>query len=468
MTKGVSVNRHRRRPTRPSIALATGLSVAALLGACGGSDDTGGESEGGDSLTMWTFKQSHVEALENAATAFEEETGVSVSIQAITPDDVFQQRVQASASTGDLPDVMEVHAKGEDFIFGAAGIVDDLTDDITDEWAGQYSESISEDGTVTADYYELSQQEGSNYAGVEEGQRFSVPFTVGTFGIVYANAERLAAAGITEAPATWEQFIADLETVQAADPESGTIGLGFKEPSTGLNWIMQPMAYHLFGRDDFEALYSDDRNVNWASANGLRALEVYDQLTPYWQPGVQTLGIDEADIAFANGESTYLVGGTFTLAFLSQNGYDTENLITFPVPPPEGSVHPQAQLAPLTLTGLSISSSSENPEAAREWVQFLSQPDVATQFAQDALDLPPVDMGDDPSSSVGPVLGAMIESFGTGDDAFNPGDTTYQPGGFQLSDFGAVLVNLSPLGETDAPTTADEMATLLDAYWSGS
>lgn len=43
----------------------------------------------------------------------------------------------------------------------------------------------------------------------EDGQRFSVPFTAGAFGIVYANKDKLRAAGLDPdtPPASREEFI---------------------------------------------------------------------------------------------------------------------------------------------------------------------------------------------------------------------------------------------------------------------
>ncbi|HZL06064.1 MAG TPA: extracellular solute-binding protein, partial [Coriobacteriia bacterium] len=333
---------------------------------------------------MWTFKQSHVAALENAARGFAEETGVSVNVQAITPDETFLIKVQAAAKTGDLPDVMEVHTNGDDFTFGAAGLLADLSGDVDDAWSENYLPSVRDEGTVTQTYYDSSLTPGSKTVGIELGQRFSVPMTIGTFGIVYADKDQLAAAGITEAPATWEEFVAALDAVQKVNPETGGISLGLKSPSTGLEWFMQPMAFGLLGKAPFEALFGNDASSDWSSPAGQDVLEHYGQITPYWMPGTQSLAIDGADLAFAQGKSSFLVGGTFTLAFLTQNGYDINNVVSFPVPAPSDGAIPDLKLAPFALTGLSVSATTTNKEAALDWLKYLARPDVAASFAQDA------------------------------------------------------------------------------------
>lgn len=475
--------RHRRRPLRARLTatIAASALLAGVLAACSGpaggggdggdnTDEGSGDSGGGDSdtLTMWTFKQSHVEALQNVAKSFEEETGIAVEIQAYTPDDVFITKVQAAAQTGDLPDIMEVHTHGDDFTFGAAGLLEDLADDVDDEWTSRYLPAVAGDGTVTQAYYEQSLAEGAKTAGIEEGQRYSVPFTIGTFGIVYANKERLEAAGISEAPTTWEEFIAALEAVKAEYPDNGGVSIGFQASTTGLEWLMQPMAYGMLGKADFGALFGEDPAMNFASANGTKVLETYSQIQPYWMPGTQTVTIDDADIAFAQGKSTFDIGGTFTLAFLAQNGMDPENIVTFPVPAPEGGAIEGLQLAPFGLTGLSVSASSENKQGAIDWLDYLSEPEVAAQFAQDALDIPPVDLGDDPSAIVGPVLGAMIGSFGEGETAYNPGDTSYKPAAYDGAQVGDAVMELTPLGTQDVATVSETVATLVDTFWSQS
>ncbi|KON74433.1 hypothetical protein M768_00480 [Cellulosimicrobium cellulans F16] len=469
------MNRHRRRPfpARITATIATSALLAGALAACsgpaGGGGNGGGSGEGDpDSLTMWTFKQSHVEPLQNAAKTFEEETGISVDVQAYTPDDAFITKVQAAAQTGDLPDVMEVHTHGDDFTFGGAGLLEDLSDDVDDDWSSRFLPAVAEDGTVTPAYYEQSLAEGSKTAGIEEGQRFSVPFTIGTFGIVYANKERLEAAGVTEAPTTWEEFVAALDAVKKTNPDDGGVSIGFQSSTTGLEWLMQPMAYGQLGKDDFGALFGQDPAKNFASPHGVKVLETYNQIQPYWMPGTQSLTIDDADIAFAQGKSTFDIGGTFTLAFLAQNGMDAENIVTFPVPAPEGGAIDDLQLAPFGLTGLSVSATTGNKDGALQWIKYLSEQDVAATFAKDALDVPPVDLGDDPSSTVGPVLGAMIGAFGEGENAYNPGDTSYRPAAYDAAQVGDAVMELTPLATQDVAAVSTTVATLIDTFWSQS
>jgi multiple sugar transport system substrate-binding protein len=228
---------------------------------------------------------------------------------------------------------------------------------------------------------------------------------------------------------------------------------------------MQPMAYGLLGPDRFHALWGKDNGTNFSSPAGTTVLQTYGQITPYWMPGTQSLDIDGADLAFAQGKSTFDIGGTFTLAFLSQNGFDPANVLAFPVPAPAGGAVKDLSLAPFTLTGMSVSATTKNRSTAIDWLKYLTKSDVSAQFAKSALDIPPTDLGADPSGAVGPVLGAMIKSFGSGVSAYNPGDTSYRPQAYDSADVGAVLMNYTPLGTVNAPTTGTKLTALINSYW---
>ena len=453
-----------QRAWRPTLAVLVALTLGATTAACGGGSGSGSSSD--KTLVMWTFKQSHVKALQKVAEGFKKETGISVKVEAYGPDDAYVTKVQAAAQTKNLPDLFEVHTTGDDFAWGGAGLVTDLAKDVDGAWLNSYLPQVRQDGTVTDEYYQKSLAKDAKTKGVKLGQRLSVPLTIGTFGIVYANKQRLADAGITAVPTTWEDFVADLEKVKAKNPTNGGVTLGLKSPTTGLEWFMQPMAYGMLGADKFHALWGKDKSSNFSSPTGVQALETYGQVTPYWMPGTQSLDIDAADLAFAQGKSTFDIGGTFTLAFLAQNGFDANNVLTFPVPAPANGAIKNLNLAPFTLTGMSVSSTTKNRAGAIQWLKYLSKADVSATFAKEALDIPPTDLGADPSSAVGPALGAMIKAFGSGPSAYNPGDTSYKPNAYDGTPVANVLMDYSPLKQKSAADTGAEMTKQIDAFWA--
>ncbi|MGI5237770.1 ABC transporter substrate-binding protein [Dactylosporangium sp. CA-139066] len=453
-----------RSAWRPALAVLITLALGASAAACGGGDDkSGGDSK---TLTMWTFKQSHVKALQKVADSFAKETGITVKVEAYGPDDAFVTKVQAAAQTKNLPDLLEVHTNGDDLTFGGAGLLSDLAKDADDAWLANYLPAVRQDGSVTDQYYKQSLAQDAKTHGIQLGQRFSVPLTVGTFGIVYANKQRLADAGITAAPTTWEEFVADLGKVKAKYPDNGGVSIGLKSPTTGLEWFLQPMAYGMLGPDKFHALFGKDKSGTFSSPTGVQMLQTYGQVQPYWLPGTQSLDIDAADLAFAQGKSTFDIGGTFTLAFLAQNGFDAGNVITFPVPSPAAGAVKNLTLAPFTLTGVSVSATTKNRAGAIQWLKYLAKADVSATFAKEALDIPPTDLGSDPTAAVGPALGAMIKAFGSGPSAYNPGDTTYRPNNYDGPTVASALMDYTPLAKKSAEQAGADMTKVIDSYWA--
>ncbi|HEY0803945.1 MAG TPA: hypothetical protein VGD84_02725, partial [Pseudonocardiaceae bacterium] len=95
-----------RRGRRVVCVVAAAMAVLAGIAGCG----SGSGASSATTLTMWTFKQTHVKALQAAATAFKAQTGITVNITAYTPDDTYTAKVQSAAATHNVADVLEVHA----------------------------------------------------------------------------------------------------------------------------------------------------------------------------------------------------------------------------------------------------------------------------------------------------------------------------------------------------------------------
>jgi multiple sugar transport system substrate-binding protein len=457
-----------RNPKSSRVRLTAAAVVTVLsltpIAACGGSSGSSGDSK---TLDMWTFKQSHVAALRNAAVEFKKQTGITVKIEAYGPDDAYTTKVQAAAKTHNLPDVLEVHSDGEDLALGATGIAKDISSDVNAAWSGLYQKGVQISGSVTAAKYKESLPSDSKSHGVKQGQRFSVPFTSGTFGIVMGNKKMLAAAGVTKPPASYEEWLADLRATTAKDPKNGGVSLGLKVKATGLTWVLQPLAFAELGKQKYQALFGQDASANFASADGTKVLSAYAQLQPYWMPGTQTLEIDGADQAFAQGKSAWDIGGTFTLAFLQQNGMNPDDVMAFGIPGPAAGAVPKPALGPLALTGLTVSSTSSHPDNAEKWMKFLAQPSVASKFAKDATEVPATELGAAAAQIMGPTLADMTKTFvGTPDNTYDPSDNGFRPAGYDQDSVGEALADLTPLHQKSADQTGKAIAKLVNSFWA--
>lgn len=446
-------------------ALAAAVALVAGATACGGSG--GGGSGGGKTLTMWTFKQTHVKALQDAAAAFKAKTGITVNITAYTPDATFTAKVQSAAATHNVADVVEDHAGGEDWTFGGAGIIADLAPSVNAQWKSRFLAGTADTGLVTDAVYQASLKPKATDPGVKKGQLFSIPFTAGTFGIVYANKAKLQAAGLdpTQPPKTWEDLISWIKATHDKDPQAGGITLGLNVSSTGLDWALEPLAYAELGKSAYQALFGKDAATAWGSPNGQKVLELYNELTPYWTPGSQTLGIDDADRAFAQGKSAFDIGGTFTMAAIQQDGLSPSDVVGFGIPAPTGGAVSDLKLAAVGLTGLSISSQSKNQSEALQWLDFLTTQAQAGAFAQASTDLPATDLGANAATLVGPSLSNLEAVFGSGDSAYNPIDNSFMGPTWDITQAGDLVVQMSPLKEQSPASTNAKLGAYNANTW---
>lgn len=458
------------RSLRPRIRLMATVTLAMALVA-GGATACGGSSSGsasGDTLQMWTFKQAHVKPLQDAAARFKQQTGISVDITAYTPDDAYKSKIQSAAQTKNVADVLEVHAVGEDFVLGGSGILADLAPSVDSAWKSRFVKGTAEAEVVSSDRYQRSLKPKAPDAGIQTGQMFSVPFTIGTFGIVYANKAKLTAAGLDPAkpPTTWAQFIAWLKATNAKDPQAGGLTVGLKSSTTGFNWLLEPLAYAYLGKQKYQALFGNNPASAFGSPDGQRVLDLYNQLTPYWTPGSQTLSIDDADRAFAQGKSAFDLGGTFTLAAIGQNGLKADDVVAFSLPAAEGGASSDLKLAPIPLTGLSVSAQSKKQDDAVKWLDFLTKSDEAGAFAQASLDLPGTDLGADSAKLLGPNLSALQKTLGeAASGAYDPSYVDFFSPAYTDTDAGDVLVKMSPLKETDPAATNQALGALVANSW---
>jgi ABC-type glycerol-3-phosphate transport system substrate-binding protein len=455
----------RKRALGAAVALVVGVVVAG----CGGG--AGEQQQGGEqTLKMWTFKKSHADALNKVAAQFTSETGIAVSVEAVTPDDVFVSKVQSAAQTNGLPDVLEVHSGGEDLEMGASGLLQDLQGDVNGAWKQRLLPTTQESGVMTQQRIDDAAND-SPFKSAKAGQRFSVGFTAGAFGIVYANKEKLKAAGLdpNTPPKTWEEFLDALKATTGEDSQQGGLSLGLKVSQTGYNWIYQPLAHAYLGKDRFHTLFAKGAAQGFASPDGVKTLDVYSKLTPYWMPGSTTLGIDEADIAFAQGKSAFDVGGTFTLAFLGQNGMTPDKVLTFPIPPSAEGVNKEISMSPLALTGLGVTATTKNRAAALKWIDWLTSPKGAGAVAKESLDLPATDLGADAESLLGADLAALQKYFtGPPESAYDAADVSFFPSDYDQVKPGDLMVRLTPLQEVSPQQAGTELDKIMGSMWKAT
>ena len=361
---------------RARSAVVLGASVALLAACTGGTtdgDNPGTETGGGDgeevTLTWWHNSNSDPGKAyyEQVAADFEADNpNVTIEISALAHEDMLT-RLDAAFQTGDAPDVYMERGGGELQAHVEAGLTRDLTEDA--------AETISKISGYTGGWE-------------VEGQVYALPFSVGVVGFWY-NKALFEQAGITEPPATMEDFDAAVQALKDAGIQPVSVGAGDKWPAahywyyfavrecaedtllTAVDTLDFSDECFVRAGEDLETLVGTQpfnegflgtkAQEGPTSASGLLATEqVAMELAGHWEPGVMQ-GLTE-----------------------DQQGLG-ENTGWFPFPAVEGGEGDQAAALG---GGDAWACSNEAPDACVDFIEYLLSDEVQIGFAENSMGLP--------------------------------------------------------------------------------
>lgn len=169
-----------------------GLAVAASgLAGCAASDD----SAGGETLTYWASNQGSsldddAAKLKPMLDRFTKKTGVKVDLEVISWTDLYN-RILTAVTSGDGPDVLNI---------GNTWSVTLQETGAFEPFEGEALEAVGGEDRFLKTSWSATGAEGK------------APTSVPLYGMaynMYYNPKMFAAAGITEPPETWEEFVAD-------------------------------------------------------------------------------------------------------------------------------------------------------------------------------------------------------------------------------------------------------------------
>ena len=363
------------------------------------------------SLTMWTWKLFHVPGLQAIAKNYEAKTGIKVTINAYNPDEVYRTKITTAGQSGDLPDILSYWSGGQ-FDMAATDQLVELTSLVDAGWKGNFlSGTYEKSSMMTQSVYDSCQKDPKcTYKNITVGQSFSIPYLAGQAFFVYANKELLQKAGLdpNKAPTTAEEWLEMMKTVKA---KTGTAGLvtGAQNGGTLWFWIFNPLLITSCGVDKYDAIYNGSASFSDPCAmkvlNWMNSIATND----LWMPNILQTNIDPADVAFSQGKSAFDVGGTYTLGFLLAQGMKQENILSFAIPPLQGSTFSKLEVGAAALIDGMVTKTSKHQKEALEFLRFLSTPEQAAIFAKTVGDLPATKVDADPAK-VGNVMVGLISA----------------------------------------------------------
>ncbi|MGO1768941.1 MAG: ABC transporter substrate-binding protein [Microbacterium sp.] len=323
--------------------------VAPVLGglvigltACGG----GGGDSASDELTIIAANSPWVEGLTELASTYEEETGVTVNIEAYGNEQ--------------LNDTLKVklNAQSADFDIMAYQVQDVMREFSRNGWLADMTEYVEEDPEWGWEDFQPAAREAVQL----DGAVYGVPVMTERH-IMYYRADVLEEAGI-EVPQTLDEL--EQAAAELNDPDAGFYGIAMRGARVPMVTQLSSFIYSFGG--DFQ-----DENGDAAidSPEALAGYELYgDLLRESGPPGSTNMGWVEASAIFAQGNAAfYLDADSQAYTFLDEENsavVDTVDFARFPEGPAGSNFY---NIVPQTA---GINEFSDNKDEAWEFIKWAS------------------------------------------------------------------------------------------------
>ncbi|GGA79488.1 ABC transporter substrate-binding protein [Ornithinibacillus halotolerans] len=380
-----------------------GLMVL-LLAACSGDDNANenansgknndgnsndnGELSGEVEFMTISLLPTFEEYLNNLKEEFESQhPNVTVTINDV-PYDQVEQIILTSASSGDLPDVMNLNTEFVKKI-GALGALVDMEKEAAD---------------VKDTFFEGLW----NTAKVNDGV-YALPWYTTTSGLIY-NPEILEAAGFSEPPTTFE--------------EAWEMSKVIKEKTGAYGEIVQGDMHLLFPKNGIQILNEDSTA---AAFNTPEAVELWTNLKEYYDEGLYELDVMLNQVSMAELYATEKVAwwATGPQLFRQVNDLSPE---VYEKSVGGAQLEGKAGLQHANPMNIAVSAKSDSLDAAIAFAKFVTNAENQLAFGKEANVLPPV------------VEAANDEFFDQGLDSDDPAERGRYFAAQALED----AVNMSP------------------------
>jgi len=193
---------------RKATALIAAASAATLLAACGGGGESGAAGTGGP-LTIFiaaqpNFPTQFADWSKDLTAKFKAKTGADLVIETYNTAADETTKIQSSVVSGTGPDIYNLGTMFTPVAYGTGGFLE-LTDDDWSKVGGR----------------ERFIPQTLGMSGPDQTNQVGIPAAMRPFAVVY-NTEMFKAAGITEPPKTWDEYIADAKKL--TNPSTGVYG----------------------------------------------------------------------------------------------------------------------------------------------------------------------------------------------------------------------------------------------------
>jgi multiple sugar transport system substrate-binding protein len=209
---------------------------------------------------------------------------------------------------------------------------------------------------------------------------WGLPIDGESTGLFYRK-DLFAAAGITHAPTTWDEFQAD--AAKLTDKSKKQYGYEIFAPEAAYYWY--PWLYQAGG----DLLSSDGKSVVFDSPEAQKAAEFYVGLAKYSPPDYLNSNSYDGRVAFAQGQvAMYMAGSWFAGTMDSEYPKIHDKWTAAKLP--DGPAGCKTTIAGDSLIEL---AGTKNPDAAWLWIEYLEKPENIAQWtykSKGGTELPPL------------------------------------------------------------------------------
>lgn len=360
------------RPLRSSSARSPGIDrrglltalgvggAGAALAACGGPGSGGSDEpaaapepggEAGGTVNFYHWRSEDKSVLEELATEFSEQSGVSIE-QTIDPSEQYQSTAAQKARGGDIGDALTAFRGTQLNQFADLGIFTDLDGA---SYVGSYEENLISPGQY-------------------EGAQLGLPYQL-IFNMPLLNMELAEQAGVTEVPGDWDAYLDLMDKLQGIGVTP--IAWPGNDPANAFQ-IINSLAMNN-GPDD-QMFAKIETGENKATDDWwITSLTQFQELSSHFQDNFAGSGVDGVLSLFSQGEAAILPTGSYQIGQVREAGGEFP-LEFAPMMTNAAGEEPAFEGIFNSTFILGINSAAQNPEGAAAWIEFLSDPVNAAAY----------------------------------------------------------------------------------------
>jgi glucose/mannose transport system substrate-binding protein len=337
--------------------VAAASAIALALTGCSSSSDEAANTDTEFEIFTWWASGGEAAGLQGMIDVYKAQNPNTEFINAavaggagVNAKAVLASRLEAN----DAPDSFQAHAGMELDGYVRSGKLEDLTSLYASEgWDKVFPADLIK--TLTVD-----------------GKIYSVPVNIHRANVIWWNPATAAKAGITAAPATLDEFFADLEKFKKA----GVTGLALAgKGDWAIAHLLDWMLLATMGADKFEGLYKG--TTSWTGPEVAAGIKNFQKALSYGNKGAGNLDWPDAGKLVTSGKAGFFIMGDWASAQWQSDGLKLGTDYTYAAAPgtvgvyqwlsdsftlPVGAPHRNAALAWLKVCGSLEGQDAFNPK----------------------------------------------------------------------------------------------------------